>query len=324
MHLIKEIFEALLYQAMSLLGIFKMYILALAGKQRGTLLTRLGVFIGLIGAGTLYLATRAESALSSLIVPLAYASLAVAALLLIIAIPSVKRTFGYAGLALSAAISIIYFIGYGGYDVIVLAASLALVSISTLLIDDRYLTGCIRGAVAEWRVHQILKRYSRHGGRLFANAVFPNNGLSVEIDHILINHAGVFVIETKGLSGIIDGDQREDYWRQVLRRMENKILSPIRQIDTHVRVISQLVGNGIPVYGIVVFTNARFARAMPPNVIHIKDLRRYLKQFREQALEDRMISAVAQRIEASIDSSRAARDMHIRRVAMKRITEYTD
>lgn len=324
MHLIREIFVALLDHAMSLLGIFKMYVLALAGGQRGSLLTRLGVFTGLIGAGTLYLATRTGSTLGSLIVPLAYGSLAVSALLLIIAIPNVKRTFGYAGVALAAAISIAYFIGYGGYDVIVLAASIALVSISTLLIDDRYLTGCIRGAVAEWRVHQVLRQYSRRGGRLFANAVFPNNGLSVEVDHILINHSGVFVIETKGLSGVIDGDQREDYWRQVLRRTENKFLSPIKQVSAHARLLSGLVGDDIPVHSIVVFTNARFARAMPPNVIHIKDLRRFLKQFNDQVMDDRMINVVAQRIEVSIDSSRAARDMHIRRAAAKRITEYAD
>lgn len=324
MHLIREIFEALLDRAMSLLGIFKMYVLALVGGQRGTLLTRLGVVTGLIGAGILYMATRTGGALGSLIELLAYFCLAISTLLLVIAIPNVKRTFGYAGVILSAVIAIAYFIGYGGYDVIVLAVSIALVSVATLLIDDRYLTGCIRGAVAEWRVHQILRQYSRRGGRLFANALFPNNGLSVEVDHILINHYGVFVIETKGLSGVIDGDQREDYWRQVLRRTEYKFLSPIKQVSAHTSLISRLLGDGIPVHGIVVFTNARFARAMPPNVIHIKDLRRFLMQFNDQVMDDRMINAIAQRIDASIDSSKAARDMHIRRVAAKRITEYAD
>lgn len=327
MHLINEIIEALLARAISLFGVFRLYILALSGGQRATLLTRLGAITGIIGGGTLYFAARAEGALRAVAEPLAYGILALSVLLLIIALPNVKRVCGYAGVVFAIVLSVAHILGHGDVTMLVLAAAVALMSVSALLIDDRYLTGSIRGALAEWRVHQILGQFCKRGGSVIDNAVFPNGesaGASIEVDHILINHAGVFVIETKGMSGVIDGDPQEDYWRQVLRNTENRFFSPIRQNDIHVRAISKLVGDGIPVHSVVVFTSAKFSRTMPPNVLHIRDLRRYLKQFKVPSMDTHLMKIIAARIEAAMDSSRTARDMHIRRVATKRLTEYAD
>jgi len=309
------------------LGYFKLYVQALAGRRRESLLVRIGAAFGAGGSGILYLASHFDGFVHVALLAVAYGLLAICVFLLIIAFPSVKRFWSHAGIFMGVLLVVAYAIGYGGVPMLVLAAALVLMSISMLLIDERYLSGYIRGAMAEWRVHQVLSRFSKEDGRLFSNAIFrfgTNSDASIEVDHILVNYAGVFVVETKGLSGIIDGDQYSDYWRQILGNVENQFFSPIKQNNIHVDLITRLVGEGVPVHSVVVFTSATFASPMPSHVVRLRDLSKYLRQFRDKVMDRQLVKAVAIRLEAAMDTSRAARDAHMRRVAAKRLTEYAN
>ena len=52
-----------------------------------------------------------------------------------------------------------------------------------------------------------------------------------QIDHILINKKGIFVIETKNYSGRIYGQENQLEWTQVLNygKVKNKLYNPVKQ-----------------------------------------------------------------------------------------------
>ena len=43
------------------------------------------------------------------------------------------------------------------------------------------------------------------------------DGKSSQIDHILLNSHGIFVIETKNYKGVVYGSEGKNYWRQYLK-----------------------------------------------------------------------------------------------------------
>lgn len=83
------------------------------------------------------------------------------------------------------------------------------------------------------------------------------DGVSRQIDHIILRRNGIFVIETKNFSGTIYGNENNSQWTQVLGygKEKHKFYSPVKQNETHVRKIKEILGKDAPVFSIVVFVN---------------------------------------------------------------------
>ena len=101
-----------------------------------------------------------------------------------------------------------------------------------------------------------------------------------QIDHVLINSNGIFVIETKNYAGRIYGQENQHEWTQVLAygRVKNKLYNPIKQNETHIRHISKVITQKHPIISVVVFVkgNTRFINA--DGVYSIPQLKRLIKQ----------------------------------------------
>ncbi|MCQ2799675.1 MAG: NERD domain-containing protein [Bacilli bacterium] len=102
-----------------------------------------------------------------------------------------------------------------------------------------------------------------------------------QIDHILINKKGVFVIETKALSGTIYGFELDKEWTQVLAggKVIHKHFNPVMQNETHVREISDILEDEYDVKSMVIFINAdiskvssNFVWGMFPALNHLRSL----------------------------------------------------
>lgn len=76
-----------------------------------------------------------------------------------------------------------------------------------------------------------------------------------QIDHVLINDKGIFVIETKNYSGRIYGKESQLEWTQVLNygRVKNKFYNPVKQNKTHAYHISNLLTEKHSLTSAVVF-----------------------------------------------------------------------
>lgn len=82
-----------------------------------------------------------------------------------------------------------------------------------------------------------------------------NNINSCQIDHIVINSYGIWVIETKNMKGFIYGNAQDDKWTQVLGYGKNKNFfnNPIKQNARHIALLADYLNTQDIFHNIVVF-----------------------------------------------------------------------
>ena len=93
-------------------------------------------------------------------------------------------------------------------------------------------------------------------GKILRNIYLPkDNGETSELDVIFITQKGIFVFESKNYSGWIFGDEKNRYWTATLpNRQKNSFYNPIMQNKTHLKWLKNFVGDEIPLFSIVVFS----------------------------------------------------------------------
>ena len=133
-----------------------------------------------------------------------------------------------------------------------------------------------RGEEGEKIVESLLsKDTSFH--RLINNLVLlGDNNISHQIDHIFIRNNGVFVIETKNYYGEIKGREDDSFWtRTYFVKRKPKTASfhnPLKQNQSHIRIIKRLIGKDYPIYCFVAFTQNNVAQLGLFNVCNANDL----------------------------------------------------
>lgn len=121
-----------------------------------------------------------------------------------------------------------------------------------------------------------------------------SNGLTIQIDHVVVSPYGVFVIETKNISGYIYGSETANQW---LRRWkgyarggrykedELSFDNPIRQNEAHIDALSERIGRGlqIPYYSVIAFSPEATlkVKTSQQNVIYWSEIRDYINRFKE-------------------------------------------
>lgn len=105
-------------------------------------------------------------------------------------------------------------------------------------------------------------------------------GKTSQVDHVVINPNGVFVIETKNYSGRIYGNESQLNWTQVLNygKVKNHFYSPIKQNQTHVYAIQEIIKQDVPIYTVVVFVKGNIQYIQSPNVYTVWGLLQKLKE----------------------------------------------
>lgn len=184
--------------------------------------------------------------------------------------------------------------------------------------------GRTKGRVGEKIVQRELRK-------LPSNYIIMNNLLiecrdeTTQIDHIVISPKGVFVIETKNISGNIQGDDNTKYWTQVLDKYNrrNKFYSPIWQNKTHVKAIKHKIRqmNNIPIYSIIVFCGQCNLKRVNSDdiVIHVKDLNKSIKKTKSKRnLSYDEIKEIEKTLRWNNIKSYRRRKQHINMVKRKR------
>lgn len=93
-------------------------------------------------------------------------------------------------------------------------------------------------------------------GKILRNVYLPkDNGETSEVDVIFITQKGIFVFESKNYSGWIFGDERSKYWTAMLpNKIKNQFYNPVMQNRTHLKWMKEFVGEDIPLFSIIVFS----------------------------------------------------------------------
>ena len=116
------------------------------------------------------------------------------------------------------------------------------------------------GKYGEYLTYQKLRTYEADGGKFLFNCYLPKgDGTTTEIDVILIHSTGIFVIESKNYSGWIFGSEKAKTWTQTLqngrgRARKEHFYNPIMQNNTHMKHLKKIVGEHVPVYSVIAFS----------------------------------------------------------------------
>ena len=74
------------------------------------------------------------------------------------------------------------------------------------------------------------------------DVILPSKNGSAQIDHLLISPFGIFIVETKNLTGWIYGDATQSSWTQVIYRSKHKFQNPLRQTFRQKKIIAEFLG----------------------------------------------------------------------------------
>lgn len=121
------------------------------------------------------------------------------------------------------------------------------------IFDDEW-----KGKYGEKLTERELKWVQLFGrkGKTLRNVYLPtSDGGTSEIDVLFITQKGIFVFESKNYSGWIFGDEKSRNWTAMLpNRVKNQFYNPIMQNRTHLKWLANYVGDDVPLFSIIVFS----------------------------------------------------------------------
>ena len=131
-----------------------------------------------------------------------------------------------------------------------------------------------RGRIGEEEVAEILSANVYENGIVLNNFLFADGKTTAQIDHIMVDERGVFVIETKNYSGYIFGKESDEQWTQVLAygEQKNRFYNPIRQNNTHIKHLKRYLPQGTPVYSFVIFVQNNAEHIKSNEVLNLEEL----------------------------------------------------
>lgn len=116
------------------------------------------------------------------------------------------------------------------------------------------------GKHGEYQIYKRLRSAEKSGAKFLFNVYVPkDNGETTEIDVLMITGKGVFVFESKNYSGWIFGSENQSNWYQTLPQGKGKshkesFYNPILQNKGHIKHLSTVLGENIPMYSVIVFS----------------------------------------------------------------------
>jgi len=140
-----------------------------------------------------------------------------------------------------------------------------------------------KGVWGEFQVKLILGKSKPDKKYVINNLMIVNEGKSSQIDHVLINQTGIFVIETKNYAGRIYGSEDQKDWTQVLAygKVKNKFYNPILQNRTHIYALSKVLGQNKGFVSIIVFPKATLMTKTMTDVGYMGNVNRRIKRQKE-------------------------------------------
>ena len=81
------------------------------------------------------------------------------------------------------------------------------------------------------------------------------DGMTTQIDHIVVSQYGIFVVETKTYSGWIFANEKSREWMQSIYRKKSRFQNPMRQNYKHICALADNLGIDKSYFiGVVAFT----------------------------------------------------------------------
>ena len=127
---------------------------------------------------------------------------------------------------------------------------------------------------------------------------------TTEIDHVVVSPFGLFVIETKAISGWIFGTEQEVNWTVKNHQATYPMRNPLRQNRLHTKSLARFLGLGDDLVHSVVFFvgESTFKKDMPANVLEHDGLNSYICQFQDRVFDEAEFEHLVVRLRTHHDS----------------------
>ena len=136
---------------------------------------------------------------------------------------------------------------------------------------------------------------------LLKNVTLPTQDGSTQIDQIIVSIYGIFVIETKNMTGWIFGNPDQPTWTQKIYQRSYRFQNPLRQNYKHIRVLESLLRlNKGQIHSVIVFVGeSTFKTKMPDNVKYRGEYIRYIKSKTRPVMTKSKVNEIISKIETS-------------------------
>lgn len=179
------------------------------------------------------------------------------------------------------------------------------------------------GAGGEYQVNSTLARkLDASEYTLLNDLTLPTDQGTTQIDHIVLSRFGVYVIETKNMSGWIYGSASQARWTQVVGRKKYPFQNPLRQNYHHLKVVQALLGiRQDQLENLVVFVGTAEPKTnMPFNVFWSKQrLFAYISSRNIIQFSDTEVRDFAQKLRSTaLENNNETRRAHLQNVQNKK------
>ncbi len=164
-------------------------------------------------------------------------------------------------------------------------------------------------------------------GKVLKNVYLPkDNGETSEVDVIFITQKGIFVFESKNYSGWIFGDEKGKSWTAMLpNKQKNQFYNPIMQNRTHLKWMRNYVGDDVPLFSIIVFSERcelKKVSVLSEDIKVIKRDKTYatvrdIWEKNPDALSDEKIDELYEKLEKLTNVDAATKAAHIQNIEQK-------
>lgn len=172
------------------------------------------------------------------------------------------------------------------------------------LIPAMLLLGLLKSSLGKGYIGEILVRLFAHWQldrqtyQRLHNVTLATPDGTTQIDHVFLSRYGVFVLETKNMSGWIFGSEQQAQWTQKLYKHSYKFQNPLRQNYKHLKALEATLGIAPEhLHSVITFVGgSTFKTAMPANVTQGLGFIRYIKSFQQPVFSDAEVDALLQAI----------------------------
>lgn len=143
---------------------------------------------------------------------------------------------------------------------------------------------------------------------------------TTQIDHVFVSPFGIFVLETKNMSGWIFGGEKQKQWTQHFPRKRFQFQNPIHQNYKHVKALQEALGLGPQhVHSVITFVGgSKFKTAMPANVTQGGGLVRYIKSFQQAVFTDVQVMTMLETLQSGrLAPTMATRREHVQHLKLR-------
>ncbi len=163
--------------------------------------------------------------------------------------------------------------------------------------------------------HIVSRELHRLGGKyiILNDLILRTAHGTCQIDHVVLSPYGIFVIETKNISGIVTGNDEWKDWNWSGKDFNKTIYNPVMQNLRHIDVLSDTLGLSADSFiSIIVFTGKAHIRVETSHaVMFLGQLVPFIKLFRYEYLSGSIIFQYRDKLQKCNITDPSEREKHV-------------